>query len=351
MSERKVNPTLHRQKSVYADPEYQLEVLQDGIHQFPSFDHTLQESGIDTLRAESVDILQINLGYMCNLTCKHCHVDAGPDRKEKMSMTHLKKCLQIIDENDISTVDLTGGAPEMHPYFCWFVEELSKRDVHIIDRCNLTIILANKKYRRLPEFFAEHGVEVISSLPHYTSRRTDNQRGDGVFQQSIDALQMLNAVGYGVAGSELQLNLVYNPVGAFLPDSQADLEPQFKRRLMNDYGITFNNLYTITNMPIARYLEYLKTSGNYEQYMQLLIERFNPAAALGVMCRNTISINYKGDIYDCDFNQMLDLKVNSPFSHIDDYNHEVLQNRRIVTKMHCYGCTAGAGSSCGGTTV
>ncbi len=253
---------------------------------------------------------------------------------------------------DIPTVDITGGAPEMNPNFRWFVEECSKLGKKVIDRCNLTIILANPKYHDLPQFFAKHKVEVVSSLPYFSKSRTDSQRGDGVFQSSIKALQMLNEVGYGKEDSGLDLHLVYNPSGAFLPGDQNDLQAEFKRQLKRRYDIVFNNLFAITNLPVSRFLDYLLETNNYESYMEELVAAFNPSAAMGVMCRNTISVGWDGYLYDCDFNQMLELKVakGSP-QHIDDFDYNNLVNRNIILNQHCYGCTAGAGSSCGGTTA
>lgn len=288
---------------------------------------------------------------MCNQVCAHCHVDAGPDRKEIMTRETMLQCLDVLKRSDFDTVDLTGGAPEMNPHFRWFVEEISALNMHIIVRCNLTIIVANKKYNDLPEFYRKHKIEVVSSLPFYSADRTDRQRGEGVFKDSIKALQMLNEVGYGKPDSGLALNLVYNPAGAFLPGNQVALENDFKHELKKQYGIEFNNLYCITNMPVSRYLDYLITSGNYEKYMDRLVNAFNPVAASGVMCRNTISIGWDGYLYDCDFNQMLDLKVEGGSTHITDFNLEELNTRSIITNQHCFGCTAGTGSSCGGATT
>jgi len=249
----------------------------------------------------------------------------------------------------IHTVDITGGAPEMNAHFRWFVEECTKAGKKVIDRCNLTIIRANKKYHDLPEFLAKHKVHVVSSLPYFSKSRTDSQRGDGVFEDSIEALKMLNEVGYGKEGTGLILDLVYNPSGAFLPASQMTLEAEFKRQLKRKYDIIFNSLFAITNLPIARFLDYLIESENYEEYMQKLVDAFNPGTILGLMCRNTISVSWDGFLYDCDFNQMLDLKVATKKSkHINDFDIEELKNRNIVLNQHCYGCTAGAGSSCGG---
>ncbi|MDW7693519.1 arsenosugar biosynthesis radical SAM protein ArsS [Flammeovirgaceae bacterium SG7u.111] len=316
-----------------------------------SFEEKLQNTGIFPLTATGVDIFQVNVGKMCNQVCKHCHVDAGPDRKEIMTRETMQLCLDALKGTDIPTVDLTGGAPEMNPNFRWFVEELTAMGKHVLVRCNLTIILANPKYHDLPEFFKKHQVEVVSSLPYFTARRTDAQRGEGVFERSIKALQMLNEVGYGKEGSGLTLNLVYNPTGSFLPGDQAGLETEFKRRLKT-YDIEFNNLFAITNLPVSRFLEYLVDNDQYESYMEKLVNAFNPAAAMGVMCRNTLSIGWDGYLYDCDFNQMLDLKLepNAP-NHIKNFDLGKINNREIVINQHCFGCTAGAGSSCGGETA
>ncbi len=334
-----------------ADSENQLEVLENSLGSIhPTFNEKLALSGIYPLRASGIDILQLNLGKMCNQTCKHCHVDAGPDRKEMMCRSTMQLCLDVLENSDIETVDLTGGAPELNPDFRWLVEQIKKLGKHVIVRCNLTIILANKRFHDLPDFFKQHQVEVVSSLPGFTQDRTDRQRGDGVFNDSIKALQMLNLVGYGQEGSGLILNLVYNPAGAFLPPSQAALEKEYKMELASRYGIVFNQLFAITNMPISRYLDYLLSSGNYSRYMDKLISAFNPASVQNLMCRNTLSVGWDGYLYDCDFNQMLDLQVSTSDSqHISDFDFEILKNRNIVVKQHCFGCTAGEGSSCGGS--
>lgn len=336
-----------------ADTHNQLAILEDeAVHKHASFKEKLKGMGAFPLRPAGIEIFQINVGKMCNQVCKHCHVDAGPDRKEIMIRETMQLCLGILAKSEIKTVDLTGGAPELNPDFRWFVSEIKKLDKHIIVRCNLTIILANKKFHDLPEFFRAHRIEVVSSLPSFTKDRTDRQRGDGVFEDSIKALKMLNAVGYGKEDSSLVLNLVYNPAGAFLPPSQQALEKEYKDELLKNFGIRFNNLFAITNMPISRYLDYLLTSGNYDKYMEKLISAFNPAAVNNVMCRNTISVSWDGYLYDCDFNQMLDLVVTVPSStHLRDFDLDLLSNRTIVLKQHCYGCTAGAGSSCGGTVA
>lgn len=331
----------------------QLAILEDdGLHKHASFKGKLETLGSFPLQANGVEILQVNVGKMCNQVCKHCHVDAGPDRKEIMTIANMQLCLKVLAHSAIKIVDLTGGAPEMNPNFRWFVTEIKKLNKHIIVRCNLTIILANKKYHDLPEFFKQHDVEVVSSLPSFTKDRTDRQRGDGVFEDSIKALQMLNAVGYGCSDKGLQLNLVYNPAGAFLPPSQQALEAEYKEELFQRFGIQFNNLYAITNMPISRYLDYLLSTGNYDKYMEKLVNAFNPLAVKNVMCRNTISVGWDGFLYDCDFNQMLELPVSTKKSlHLKDFDIATLANRAIVVNQHCYGCTAGAGSSCGGEVL
>ena len=327
--------------------QQQLDVLEQSA--LPPFADKLATYGLHPLRPTGIEIFQVNLGKMCNQTCAHCHVDAGPDRKEIMTRATMQQCLDALAQTDIPTVDMTGGAPEMNPDFRWFVEEIRKLGRHVIVRCNLTIVVANPKYRDLPQFYARHGVEVVSSLPFYEASRTDRQRGNGVFQDSIEALKLLNAVGYGQEGTGLTLNLVYNPAGAFMPPLQAELERDFKIALQKAHGITFNSLFAITNMPISRYLDYLMRSGNYEKYMEKLVAAFNPTAALNVMCRNTISVGWEGSLYDCDFNQMLDLTVESTApQHVSQFNLDVLNARNVVLKQHCYGCTAGAGSSCGG---
>lgn len=334
-------------------PEEQVGVLSDhekiGIS---SFSQKLNELGKPSLKPVGIDIFQVNVGKMCNQVCKHCHVDAGPDRKEIMTRETMEEILQALKVSEATTVDLTGGAPEMNPNFRWFVEELSKMNKQIIVRCNLTIILANPKYNDLPDFFKKHGVNVVSSLPSFTARRTNAQRGEGVFEKSIKALQMLNEVGYGKEGPGLKLDLVYNPSGAYLPDDQEVLEAEFKTKLASEYSIVFNDLFAITNLPVSRFLDYLIRTENYEDYMNELVNAFNPMAVEGVMCRNMISIGWDGQLYDCDFNQMLELTLadDAP-KHIRDFNQEKIRNRNIVLNQHCFGCTAGAGSSCGGTTT
>lgn len=346
--------SLHAKKDELAGSAYQLKVLNDTARlngNAVAFGTRLAAINLFPLKPVSIDIFQINVGKMCNQVCNHCHVDAGPDRKEIMTRETMQTCVDLIAEHAFSTVDLTGGAPELNPNFRWFVEEIKKANplCKIIVRCNLTIILANKKYYDLPDFFKRHQIEVVSSLPFYNADRTDKQRGSGVFSDSIKALQMLNAVGYGQPDSGLTLNLVYNPAGAFLPPDQIALEKEYKTHLKKEHNIVFNQLFVITNMPVSRYLNYLLQSGNYANYMEKLMNAFNPVAAQNVMCRNTLSIGWDGFIYDCDFNQMLDLKVAASTSqHIRTFDKNILQNRNIIINQHCFGCTAGAGSSCGG---
>ena len=331
---------------------HQLSAYSDRISQLEPFDKKLKAAKLFPLIPKKLEIFQINIGKMCNQVCNHCHVDAGPDRKEIMTRSTLEKIVEILKTSTAHTVDITGGAPEMNPNFRWFVTELSKLNKKVIVRCNLTIILANASYRDLPDFFKLNNVHVVSSLPYYDSGKTDRQRGDGVFNKSIEALKMLNKVGYGQEGSGLMLDLVYNPAGAFLPGDQQQLQRDFKQQLKNLFDIEFNQLYAITNMPISRFLEYLIESGNYEDYMEKLVNAFNPASVAGVMCLNTVSVGWDGQLFDCDFNQMLDMPVRTKQKMtIDQYAEDVLNQRAIVTHQHCYGCTAGAGSSCGGTTT
>lgn len=345
--------SLHARQKSLADPQVQREWLSNGIFQngsLTSFKTQIKKDGLDDLlRPTTLEILQLNMGYMCNQVCAHCHVDAGPDRKEMMSRATLERCLELVEQTGVHTLDLTGGAPEMHPDFRWFVTQAKARGVQdLIVRSNLTILRANATYKELPQFFADNGVHVVSSLPFYKKAKTDRQRGDGVFDQSIEALQTLNALGYGQPDSGLVLDLVYNPAGAFLPGDQAALELDFKKALAADFGIVFNHLFTITNLPISRFLEFLIASENYEDYMQSLVEAFNPAAVSGLMCRNTLSVRWDGTLYDCDFNQMLEMPVQSSVQRLEDFDAAQLASREICVSQHCYGCTAGAGSSCQG---
>ncbi|MBT4780340.1 arsenosugar biosynthesis radical SAM protein ArsS [bacterium] len=338
-----------------ANTARQMEILSSGIFadgELPTFANKLKETHQFPLQPKKLEILQINLGYMCNQVCAHCHVDAGPDRKEIMTLETMQQCLEVIKNTGAHTLDLTGGAPEMNPNFKEFVEAAAKAGIKdFIVRSNLTIIRANKKYYELPKFFKKHNIHVVSSMPHWTRGKTDKQRGDGVFDKSIKALQMLNEVGYGREGSDLKLDLVYNPSGAFLPGDQMALENDFKKALKTDFNIDFHNLFAITNLPISRFLDYLIASENYEDYMFSLVDAYNPTAVANVMCTNTISVSWDGYLYDCDFNQMLNLKVGSKVQHIGDYNEALLQDRNIIINQHCYGCTAGAGSSCQGVVA
>ncbi|MBT8303935.1 MAG: arsenosugar biosynthesis radical SAM protein ArsS [Bacteroidia bacterium] len=347
--------SLHKRHNELANAKRQLEILSNGIFrdgELPTFKNKISETGQFPLKANKLEILQINVGYMCNQVCEHCHVDAGPDRKEIMTRETMLQCLEVIKKTGAHTLDLTGGAPEMNPNFRWFVEEASKVGIKdFIVRSNLTIIRANKKYHDLPKFFKKHNVHVVSSMPHWTRGKTDKQRGDGVFDKSITALQELNAVGYGMPDSDLRLDLVYNPSGAFLPGDQASMEKDFKKALLEDFNIHFHNLFAITNLPISRFLDYLIASENFEDYMYALVDAYNPSAVANVMCTNTLSVSWDGFLYDCDFNQMLKLPVDSKVKHISEYNEELLEGRNIIISQHCYGCTAGAGSSCQGVVA
>jgi radical SAM/Cys-rich protein len=348
--------SLHARHHQLARQERQVEFLSNGVFKsgkLPSFEKKIEPAGFFPLKPSKIEIFQVNVGYMCNQVCKHCHVDAGPDRKEIMTRETMEQCLHILERTKIKTLDITGGAPEMNPDFRYFVSEAHKRGVQeIIVRSNLTIIRANPKYHDLPQFFKENNVRVCSSLPFYSADKTDRQRGEGVFKDSIEALQQLNEMGYGKEGTGLVLDLVYNPTGAFLPGDQKGLERDFKKELKDNFGVEFNNLFTITNIPISRFLDFLIESGNYEEYMEKLVKAFNPMAVAGVMCRNTVSIDWQGNLYDCDFNQMLGLKTDQKSGqHISTFDVIKLEDREIVINNHCFACTAGAGSSCQGTTA
>ncbi|NCQ18688.1 MAG: radical SAM protein [Ignavibacteria bacterium CG_4_8_14_3_um_filter_37_9] len=319
-----------------------------------NFEDILRESKLE-LPPLSIETLQVNITLKCNQACLHCHVDSSPIRTEQMSKETVDKCLGILkDHPQIKNIDITGGAPELNPHFDYLVSEAKKLGKHVLVRHNLTVTIdgdqtskASKMY--LPKFYAEHGVEVISSLPYYQEYFTDKQRGKGVFQKSIQSMKMLNEVGYGDEKSGLILDLVYNPVGAFLPASQETLEKDYKEELWKNFGLKFTNLYTITNMPIHRFKEQLERHGTYDEYMEKLINAFNPSAAMGVMCRSLLSVSYDGKIFDCDFNQMLGMQVfiEKPRT-VLDFDYEKLVKRNIIFDSHCFGCTAGAGSSCGG---
>jgi radical SAM/Cys-rich protein len=300
------------------------------------------------LFADGIDILQLNVGRKCNLTCRHCHVEAGPHRVEMMRRSVFEKCLDILVRHPIETVDITGGAPEMNPHLPWFIDEVTKLGRRLLVRTNLLILLQDE-YRHFVDIYTNHQVEVVTSLPDYQMQRTNRQRGEGVFQGVIEVMKELNSRGYGQPDSKLVLDLVTNPVGAYLPASQEALSHEYKRRLADDYGVVFNQLFCLTNCPVGRYLEYLVRSENYDDYMTELINAFNWSAVSKVMCRSTLSVGWDGNLYDCDFNQMLAMPVDhgAP-SHIDVFNFDQLKARQIVIANHCYACTAGAGSSCQG---
>ncbi|HTL88731.1 MAG TPA: arsenosugar biosynthesis radical SAM (seleno)protein ArsS [Leptolyngbya sp.] len=338
--------SLLNRRSPLASGDYQQTILDSLPLNNANFGDRLSAQGWDTLRPAALEIFQINLGKLCNMTCRHCHVDASPDRKEVMTRETVDLCLRALDQTNAHTVDLTGGAPELNPHFRYLVDHCVARGKHIIDRCNLTVLLL-PTMQDLPEWLAERKVEVVCSLPHYRQRNTDAQRGDGTYEKSIVALRRLNAAGYGTGNPDRPLTLMSNPVGAFLASGHAKLEQEWKAGLAKYQGVSFDRLITLNNMPISRFLEWLETSGNLQGYMELLVNSFNPGTIAGLMCRNTLSISWDGYLYDCDFNQMLDLKCES--AHIRDFNLETIANRAIVTGRHCFGCTAGAGSSCGGT--
>jgi radical SAM/Cys-rich protein len=315
------------------------------------FDASLEKAGLYPLKAAGIETMQVNLGRLCNQTCRHCHVDAGPKRTEVMPRSTMEVCLEKMEEAGIRTIDITGGAPEMNPDYRWLVKNCRGLGYRVMTRTNLTIIL-EQGYADLPSFFAENNVEVIASLPYYLEEVTDRQRGAGIFAKSVEALGRLNAVGYGQPEKNLTLSLVYNPCGAFLPPPQKTIEADFRRELKRRHDIEFTNLFTITNMPIGRFLDFLKTSGNLKQYQARLHGSYNPEAASNVMCREILSVGWDGSLYDCDFNQMLGLKCNhgAP-EHIRAFKTTGLARRKIVTGAHCYGCTAGSGSSCTGAVA
>jgi len=313
------------------------------------FDRHVARAGLHPLTAAGVEVLQVNVGKVCNQTCAHCHVDAGPTRGETMSRETADLCLRVLAQTSIPTLDVTGGAPELCPSFEHLVRGARTLGRRVIDRCNLTILTV-PRFAHLPRFFAEQRVEVVCSLPHYRALNTDRQRGAGVYESSVEGLKLLNAAGYGMPGTGLRLVLVTNPVGAIVPSAGHDAQlAEWKRELRRLHGVEFDDLYTITNMPISRFLEWLERSGNLTGYLQHLVSAFNPAAARGVMCRKMLSVGWDGRLHDCDFNQMLGLGVEAGApAHISDFDLARLAERRIRTDRHCFGCTAGAGSSCGG---
>ncbi|MEP0545563.1 MAG: arsenosugar biosynthesis radical SAM (seleno)protein ArsS [Rhodothermales bacterium] len=348
--------SLHARRTPLAEPAEQFHALDavaltGGPTGTGDFDADLAASGWPTLTPAALEIFQINIGKLCNMTCRHCHVDSGPDRTdENMDRATVDACLRAIDASGAHTVDLTGGAPELNPHFEYLVDECVARGLHVIDRCNLTILLV-RRYQHLPEWMAERGVEVACSLPHYRKLGTDAQRGDGTYVKSIEALRRLNAAGYGQGDPDRVLTLVTNPVGAFLAGSQGSLEEEWKAALAKNHGVSFDRLFALNNMPMSRYLEWLLEKGMTEAYMERLVNAFNPATIDGLMCRNTISVSWDGRVYDCDFNQQLEMDAAVPFAHVADFDLDAWQARQILTARHCYGCTAGAGSSCGGATT
>ncbi len=324
----------------------QLEVLSNSF----SFSEKLREVGQYPIRTVEVDILQLNISRKCNLACKHCHVEAGPDREEMMSREVFERCLEVIGRSSISTLDITGGAPEMNPHLEWFIGEASKVAGRLIVRSNL-VILKDERYRKFIDIYTRYGVEVCASLPHYDRERMDRQRGCGSFDGVVEVIGELNGRGYGIEGTGLVLDLVHNPVGAYLPGNQGALEHEYKVRLYEAYGIRFSNLFCIVNMPLGRYLEYLLRTGNFDDYMIELVNAFNPCAAKNVMCKNTLSVSWDGSLYNCDFNQMLCLPVNiGGRGNIMEFSPGDFGGCEIVVHNHCFGCTAGSGSSCQGAT-
>lgn len=312
------------------------------------FARKLEALGYPDLKAESVGTLQVSLGWRCNQACKHCHLLAGPDRLEQMARETIAEVIRVVERWSIPTVDLTGGAPELNPHYEYLVERLASSGTHILTRCNLTVLLEPGK-EHLPEFYRDHRVELVCSLPYYQEDLVDRLRGAGVFQKSLEALHRLNRVGYGEANSDLRLNLMYNPAGAYLPPEQGALEELFHRELAGRFGIRFHRLLTLLNMPIGRFREFLERSKNYDRYMGKLVAGFNLETVAGLMCRSLISISWDGRLYDCDFNQALDLPLLAGLPQtIWDFDLATLATRPIRLADHCYGCTAGLGSSCGG---
>jgi radical SAM/Cys-rich protein len=332
------------------DTSEQLRIL-GHIGDIPSLEARIHEINMFPLCARGIDILQINLGRLCNLSCRHCHVDAGPQRTEIMSKSVLDKCLEVLDAFPISTIDITGGAPEMNPHLEWFIDKAARLNRRLIVRSNLTLLL-EKSYRHFMDVFAQNKVEIVTSLPDYLEEKSDRQRGAGVYSKVIAALRELNSRGYGMKDSGLLIDIIHNPVGAYLPGSQIALEHEYHERLGAEQGVHFNQLFCLTNLPVGRYLDYLIESGNFEDYLSALCHSFNPAAVKNVMCLITLSVGWDGSLYDCDFNQMLGLTVNhgAP-SNIINFDMDKLKNREIIINNHCYGCVAGSGSSCQGATT
>ncbi|WP_412068401.1 arsenosugar biosynthesis radical SAM (seleno)protein ArsS [Rubrivirga sp. IMCC43871] len=356
--------SLYGRRTPLAEPAAQFDALDTvalagGPTGTGSFHRDLVASGwAEGLKPAPLEIFQINIGKLCNMTCRHCHVDSGPDRTdENMDRAAVDACLAAIDHiqahpdgGALHTVDLTGGAPELNPHFEYLVDECVARGLHVIDRCNLTILTV-RRYQHLPEWFAERGVEVACSLPHYRQLGTDAQRGDGTYQKSIRALRALNEAGYGQGHPDRVLTLVTNPTGSFLAGNQASAEREWHEALDRNHGVQFDRLFALNNMPMSRYLEWLLEKGQLDAYMHRLLDAYNPATLDGLMCRNTVSVGWDGAVYDCDFNQQLEMDAAVPFATVADFDLAAWQARTILTARHCYGCTAGAGSSCGGATA
>lgn len=313
-----------------------------------AFEDRLSDCGVFPLRAAGIDILQMNITRRCNLTCKHCHVQAGPQRTEMMSREIMRHCIQAAGRKEISTIDITGGAPEMHPELEWLIGEIAGLNKRLIVRSNL-VVMRDPDYRRYLDIFAAHRVELVGSLPDYNAEKSDRQRGAGSFEGALQVIHEFNCRGYGMPGRDLLLHLVHNPVGAYLPGPQSALETEYRRILRDKHGLHFNTLFCLVNNPIGRYADYLKRSGNWSDYMRVLQCAFNIQTVGSLMCRTTLSVGWDGRLFDCDFNQMLDMTVNSGApDHIEDFDYDRLAEREIVVRSHCFACTAGAGSSCQG---
>lgn len=316
------------------------------LTQIPEFESQVEDKAL--LETDKMSVLQVNVGRLCNLACKHCHMEAGPNRTEVMEKDVMEACLKVYEEWGFDTIDITGGAPEMNPNFRWFVKESVKICKNVMVRSNLTIMLEDG-YGDLPEFYAANKVTIICSLPHYRAKNSNKQRGEGTFEKSIEVLKKLNDLGYG-KDPGLVLHMVFNPGGAFFPPEQAAMEKEYKEHLGSEYGIVFNNLFTITNNPIGRFGAFLVRSGNMEGYLTKLYDAFNPGALPGMMCRSQLSVGWDGRLYDCDFNQAVDMPIVSG-GNIKDLSGKPYQKRKICFDKHCYACTAGQGSSCGGSTA
>lgn len=338
-------------------------VLTTAMEGLTDFEDRLAQDGHNSLRRQDTGTVQVNIGLLCNQTCRHCHVEAGPARVlENMDRATVDRVLELIDATgkSVHTVDITGGAPEMNKNFKYLVQEVRKRDIKVIDRCNLTV-LHEPDQEGTAEFLAENGVEVVASMPCYSVDNVDAQRGEGVFDKSIASLQKLNSIGYGIEGSGLNLHLVYNPGGPFLPGPQEELEASYKEKLLDVFGIRFNSLFCITNLPVKRFADDLAKEGKLSDYMKLLVDSYNVGTVEGLMCLNHVSVRWDGALFDCDFNQQLDMSIGiegaeTPSStdlptlwKVPSFN--ALRGAKVITGPHCYGCTAGSGSSCGGTVA